>query len=245
MTVSMKHVRVDSVKHRDLRISTASLAKYGDNVNFAMLVPAELITAKNFYPIFVQKDSHTGKFFLSAMLGFQEGENLFLDESGWNAEYIPLSVQRQPFLIGQQSIADGSARQLRQVIDLDIDHPRVRGEDGARIFDDDGEPTEYLNNVADMLDMLHKGLLETDLLAERLIQYSLLESMTLTVDFNEHKKYRLENFYNINIEVLNKLSEEAIVSLFRDGTLELIYALIHSQARVSTLIRLKREQDAL
>ena len=36
------------------------------------------------------------------MFGVEEGENLFLDEKGWNASYIPLNIMRQPFLIGFQ-----------------------------------------------------------------------------------------------------------------------------------------------
>lgn len=240
----VKHVRLNNVEHKELRIVTERSARYGDNVNFALLVPKEIRTAQNFYPIFIQKDSNTGKFFFSALFGFQEGENLFLTETGWNAEYVPISILRQPFLIGQQVAVENGERRIKQVINLDIENARVNSANGEHLFTDSGDTTPFLNNVADMLDSLHNGLIETDQVIEQLVAYNLLEPLTLKVTFNEFKTYELVNLYTINEASLSALSDDSVLALYRNGMLEKIYSVIHSQARVSTLIRFKNEQDA-
>jgi hypothetical protein len=240
----VKHVLLNNIEHKELRIASYQSAQFGDNVNYALIVPSELKTAKNFYPIFIQKDSANGHFFFSALFGFQEGENLFLDENGWNAEYIPLSIMRQPFLIGQQSYVENGEQKVRRVIHIDMDSPRIHQIEGRLLFNESGMASEYLEGVANMLEELHHGLFEAGQLIERLISYNLLEPLTLKVAFNNHKKYEIPDMYTINEDVLRKLSDEQIVSLYRDGSLEKIYSILHSQARVSTLIRLKNLQDS-
>jgi len=39
----------------------------------------------------------TGRFEPSALLGFQPQENLFFVDGRWDAAYVPLQIQRQPF----------------------------------------------------------------------------------------------------------------------------------------------------
>lgn len=239
----MKPMLLNNLEHRDLRISTRQAAHYGDNVHYALVVPSELRTAQNFYPLFIQKDSNTGNFFFSAILGFQEGENLFLDDTGWNAEYIPMSIMRQPFLIGRQSRVENGEQKVNRVIHIDMDSPRINAEDGERLFTELGESTLYLQSIADMLESLHLGMLEANQLMERLLAYNLLEPVALKITFNAHKKYELADLYTINEDILRKLPDNDVISLYREGALEKVYSILHSQSRVSSLIRLKNIQD--
>jgi len=241
----VKHILLNNIEHKDLRISTKQSAAFGDNVHYGLIVPSELKAAKNVYPIFIQKDSNTGKFFLSVLLGFQEGENLFLDDAGWNAAYIPLSFLRQPFVIGQQAQIENGEKVVKRVINLDIDSPKINAQDGERLFTEDGKSTPYLNSVADILESLHMGLTEADQFIDQLLAYNLLERFTLKVTFNEHKAYELTNFYTINEDGLKSLADESVISLYRNGNLEKIYSILHSHARVSSLIELKTKQDLM
>ncbi len=240
----MKHQLLNNIEHRNLRVDSKPALTYGENSHFAMIVPAEIVTAKNFFPLFIYKDGSTGKFFFSAIFGFQEGENLFLDDKGWHSEYIPLSIARKPFLIGQQEAIENGQKIVKRVINIDMGSPRVNA-GGERVFTDSGESTPYLDNIARVLEMLHHGIIESDQLINKLIDYDLLEPMSLKLVFNEHRKYELHHLYTIKSDALNALDDSKVMGLFRDGSLEKIYALVHSQARISTLIRLKNERDAL
>lgn len=241
----VKHLLLNNIEHRELRVSTRQSPLYGDNINVGLLVPSEFRAAQHFYPIFLQKDSHTGKFFFSALFGFQEGENLFLDESGWNADYVPLSIMRQPFYIGQQMRIENGEQRVDRVIHIDIESPRVNAEGGERLFSETGESTPYLSMVADILEALHQGLIESNQLIDRLLAHNLLERFTLKVKFNEYKHYEMTDLYTINEDSLKALPDDIALAFYRDGTLENIYSVLHSQSCVSTLIKLKNKQDLM
>lgn len=241
----MKHILLNNIEHKDLRVATNHSARFGDNNYFGLVVPSEFSMVLNHYPIFIQKDSNTGKFFFAALFGFQEGENLFLDNSGWNSDYIPLSCLRHPFLIGQQVQMENGDKVLKRVINIDMDNPRVAAAEGERLFTDAGAPTDYLNNIADILEDLHEGFLAAEQLIDQLLAYNLLESFTLKVNFNEYKKYELPGFYTINETALAALSDEKVVALYRNGNMEKIFAILHSHTRVSALMSLKSQQDLM
>jgi len=112
-----KHALLNNVAHKNLRVITRHSADLGDNVGSVVTFPTEWGDVHREYPILFRKDPATGEFLSVALLGFGEAENLFLDESGWNASYIPGIVARGPFLIGFQ--------REEPVIHVDLDHPRI------------------------------------------------------------------------------------------------------------------------
>ena len=77
-------------------------AEYGHQVGAVMILPTEFSKVQREHPILFRKDSETGSLFPVALLGFEENENLFLENSIWNARYIPLAIKQGPFLIGIQ-----------------------------------------------------------------------------------------------------------------------------------------------
>src|SRR6056300_443022 len=93
---------LNNIDHKDLKVRIERSAELGDNVWFTPTFPQEFRSVQNQYPIVFTKNEQIGQFQAVALLGFEIGENLYLDDNGWNARYIPLSVMRQPFLIGYQ-----------------------------------------------------------------------------------------------------------------------------------------------
>ena len=95
-----RHVQLNNIDHKDLRIDTRRSAALGDDVAFAATFPAEFRDLQAYYPIVFRKDAN-GTLSPVALLGFQEGHNLFLEGERWNAAYLPLAIERNPFLIGR------------------------------------------------------------------------------------------------------------------------------------------------
>lgn len=126
------NVLLNSVDHRALRVDAGHGAALGDDVMAAPTFPGEFRNAQAHYPIVFGRDA-AGGFHPLVLFGLQEGANLFLEGERWDAAYIPLSVQRQPFLIG----ISGEQR----LIHVDLDHPRVRGGTGEALFHDYGGAT--------------------------------------------------------------------------------------------------------
>ncbi len=73
-------VVLDSLSHRKLRVHAQPALQYGDNQRFVAVVVNEFPILALHYPILFSKDADTGQFYCGAMLGFDAGENLFLDE---------------------------------------------------------------------------------------------------------------------------------------------------------------------
>ena len=77
----MTHIVVlNNLVHRTVRVQAEAAAKFGDNQRFVQVVVTEFSLLVPHYPILFSKDTDTGAFFCGAMLGIDEGENLFLKE---------------------------------------------------------------------------------------------------------------------------------------------------------------------
>ena len=93
-------VLLNNIDHKDLHILTGRGPQFGDNIMLAPTFPGEFRTLQAHYPIVFSKAADGVTFDPVALLGFQEGENLFLSETGWDPTDNPISVYRMPFMIG-------------------------------------------------------------------------------------------------------------------------------------------------
>jgi hypothetical protein len=242
------HALLNNVDHKHLRVITARGARYGDAVMSALTFPAEFRELQAYYPIVFARNADGSTFDALALFGFQDGENLFLDEAEgrparWDAAAIPLSVERQPFLIGR------GAEELS--IHIDMDHPRVLGGPGAATADE-GEPlfltyggtSEYLERIASVLRTLHDGLDAARAFSAALVELELLESFVLDIELDDGSQNRLGGFYTIHEERLLALSAEQLERLNRAGYLQAIYMALASLSQFRGLIDRKNRAHA-
>jgi hypothetical protein len=230
------HAILNNVDHKHLRVITARGAAYGDAVMSALTFPAEFRELQASYPIVFAKSADGTSFDALALFGFQHGENLFLDErdgvARWDAPAIPLSVERQPFLIGR------GGDELS--IHVDMDHPRVATGEGAvegeALFLTYGGTTEYLERMASTLRTLHDGLDAARGFTAALLELELLESFVLDIELDDGSQNRLAGFYTINEERLQALSGERLERLNRAGYLQAIYMATASLSQFRGLI---------
>lgn len=230
-----RHVLLNNVDHKSMRIVTTRSAAYGDNVMYAITFPAEFRNVQACYPIVFQKRSDTGQFQALALFGFEATENLFLGDNGWNATYVPFSVERAPFLIGIAPAAQpGGAPQL--MLHVDMDSPRISETDGEPLFREHGGTTDFLDRINGILHGLHQGLSATGPLVDALVANELLESFVLDVDLKDGSHHRLAGFYTVNEDKLRALDGAAVAKLHAAGFLAPIYMVIASMTNFRTLI---------
>jgi hypothetical protein len=233
------HVLLNNIEHKDLKINTERTAEMGDNVWFAQTFPMEFRNAQAHYPILFQKDSDTGQFMPVALFGFENGDNLFLKDGKWDANYIPLAIQRLPFYIGFQHIENNGVIEKQRVITLDVDSPKVNKEKGADLFLPYGGNSDYLENIADILETLHNGIQQNEAFIAALVNLDLLEAVTLDIELTNGSKHQLIGFYTINEDNLNALTPDNIVALQQAGFIEAIYMVIASQMHIHDLVARK------
>lgn len=223
-----RHALLNNIDHKDLRIDTARTAALGDEVMFSLTFPAEFRNVQAYYPIVFRKTPEGG-FQPIALHGFQEGRNLFLQEGRWDAAYVPLAIERQPFLIGR----DGE----QLLVHIDLDNPRVRKDGGGEpLFLDQGGTTPFLERITSVLLALHDGLEATPAFVDALLRHELLESFALDVELDDGSLNRLVGFYTINEDKLRALDGTALQQLHSAGFLEPLYMVVASASRFRDLI---------
>ena len=236
------NVLLDNVAHKDLRIITTRSARYGDNIANTGVVPSEFRRVQAEYPIVFREDASEGHFEPVAMLGLERGENLFLEDDTWIASYVPLAIQRQPFLIGFQQQTEGGVPVREAVTYIDMDSPRISESEGEAVFLEHGGVSPYLEYITSVLKAINEGHKYNKGFSDALIQYELLEPFALEVELNNGSKFKLMGFHTIHEEKLNALDGEALRSLHSRGYLEHIYMTMASIANFSVLIQRKNER---
>jgi len=256
-----KHVLLNNIEHKDLKINLERSAQMGDNVWYTQTFPMEFRSAQAHYPILFQKDSETGQIMPVTLFGFENDNNLFLKNGKWDAAYIPLAVQRMPFYIGFQESTVDVVKEKNRVLTLDIDSPKVNKTHGADLFLEYGGNSDYLEHIANVLEALHHGLQENSAFIEALTNCELLEAVTLDIELNDGSKNQLTvtldielndgsknqlmGFYTINEDNLNSLSQYKLAKLHSQGYLQAIYMVIASQVHINDLVARKNTQIAL
>lgn len=233
---------LNNVDHKDLKIVVDRSREYGDDVWFAATFPSEFRNVQRHYPIVFTKHPETGAFEAVALFGFEQGENLFLDENGWNAGYIPLNVMRLPFLIGYQEQNSGGEASEEPVITVDMDSPRVGTEHGEPVFLEHGGNSPYIEQVGSILKVLHEGVRSGEPFYRLLAELGLLESFVLDVQLEDGSEYRMSGFYTVNEEALKDLAADRLAMLNKRGYLEAIYMAIASMSHLPDLIERKNRR---
>ncbi len=230
------HVLLNNVDHKDLKVVTTRSAEYGDNLQCAITFFWEFRSIQAHYPIFFTKNAATGGFTAVAMFGFKDKENLFLSDKGWDANYVPLTIRREPFLIGfQQSEASGGVAK-DPVIHLDMDSPRVGNGEGEAVFLPHGGISEYLEQTNSILNTINEGYPVHELFIKALVEHGLLESFALDIELNDGSQNRLMGFYTINEDALLELGGDVLGSLNEKGFLLPIYMALGSLSNIRDLI---------
>ncbi|HEU5136518.1 MAG TPA: SapC family protein [Steroidobacteraceae bacterium] len=230
-----KHALLSNVEHRDLRVITARGAGYGDDVMYSLTFPSEFRNVQAHYPIVFGK-SREGTFTPLALFGFREKQNLFLRDGQWDALYLPMMIERQPFLIGNSATG--------KVVHIDLDHPRVSRTEGERLFDDLGGNTGFLGRMGSMLAAIDEGVTATQPFIAALQEHNLLESFAIDIEFRDGAQHRFTGFHTIQEERLKALGAEALGNLHKHGYLQAAFMVIASLSNFRDLIERASRLDA-
>jgi hypothetical protein len=227
---------LDNVQHKNLRVITDRGPAWGDAVMSALTFPAEFRTLQSTYPIVFAPNTDGTSYDALALLGFEPGENLFLGPNGWDTGVIPLSVERQPFMIGR---GNGELS-----VHVDLDSPRVSGSRGEPVFLGYGGTSEYMERISSVLRTLHDGLAAAPGFVAALQELALIESFVLDVELDDGTGHRLTGFYTINEDKLGALSGAQLARLSQEGHLQAIYMVVASMSQFRGLIERRNRKHA-
>lgn len=238
------HVLLDNISHKELKVITERGAKWGDNISCTAIYPSEFTKVQANQPIVFRKHPQSGQFEALALFGFENGENLLLDAQGNLAlNYLPLSMQRQPFLIGQQTQYNQGIPEQSLVVHVDLDSPRINTTEGEAVFLEHGGNSDYLSHIAQVLNTLHLENQALPAFFEQLLELNLIEAFTIEYQQKNADKVTVGGFYTINQQSLNTLTSEQLHALQHSGYLQAIYMAIASLEQIPTLLNKKWAQQ--
>ncbi|URD60899.1 SapC family protein [Sphingomonas sp. KRR8] len=232
------HQLLDSTTHRDLRVHADADPALGDGVMSCLAVPSEFRRLQNVFPILFRRDLEHGTLSALALLGFEQGENLFVEDGRWDAPYRPLALSIQPFLIGRSADGEGPGQ-----VHIDMGHPRIAtGGEGMRLFDEAGVPTPYLETIADQLGELDEGYRASADFFAALERYELLEPFSLDVELADGASHRMVGYQLIDEDKLRALDAAALGDLHSAGHLMPIFMALASLSNFPALISRKNRR---
>ena len=238
MTAMSSPVLLNNVDHHDLRVVLGHGAVFGDCVNQVTVFPTEFEELQRDYAILFRRNAD-GAFRSTVLLGLDEGENLYLDESGWTARYIPALMQRGPFSIG----VPGPGETGEPMIHVDPSHPRVSRSEGEPVFLDHGGNAPYLDHIARVLQAIYVGSKVSEAMFAAFEKHDLLEPVTLDVRLDDTRGYKLPDCYTIAPTHLSALDGEQLAALHGSDFLRPAIWAASSLRNITRLIEMKNRRD--
>lgn len=225
-------VPVSLDQHRDVSVRTGNSYAFAAAINSVPIVAAEFERAAAEYPIVFAGEGEA--IAPAAVLGLQDGENLFLNSDGsWDGAYIPAFLRRYPFVF---ATTGKNAETLTLCLDDAFDGVNRKGR-GERLFDADGERTQYLKSVLQFTSDYQAQHNLTRRLVSRLNELKLLEPATAQVTLPDGTSRSLAGFQRVSTERLHGLDDATVLELFRSDMLGLIFAHLTSLGQLQGLLR--------
>lgn len=231
----MKIVPVNNATHRTLKVRESQGFPHAKNKHMAILEACEIMSSSINYPVIFTKHPETGRFLCLALFGLESGENLFFDEDSWKAIYIPMNITRAPFAMVESGKGDDT-----MLICIDEDSPYISETEGAALFDEKGDHTEFLDNVMSSLSDMASHERHTQLLIKKLVDMRLLVPISIVMTDAGGGEFELmDATYTVSEGRLRELPEKQVLDLYKAGYLGPIYSLINSLELINRLVVLR------
>ncbi len=224
-------VPVNRQRHANWSVKTGVDFTFAQHANAVPLITVEFQSAAAEYAIvFAGRDEAVTPM---VILGVRDRENRYLtDSGGWGADYVPAFVRRYPFVF---SSSDEGAN-FALCIDEEFAGCNQEGR-GERLFDADGEQTQYLGGVLEFLRQYQARFQRTEAFCRKLKELDVLEPMQAQFTLGTGEQMSLAGFSAVSRKRLKALSAEQLADLTRTDELELIYLHLQSMRNFSAMVQ--------
>ncbi|WP_413171465.1 SapC family protein [Anabaena azotica] len=220
---------VSPQRYKDWSVKTGTDYSFAQYLNSMPLMSVEFPAASTEYPIVFTGTEQ--EIIPAIILGVKSQENLYVTNTGkWEAKYIPAFVRRYPFVFSSSD----NGETFTLCIDEEFEGCNQEGR-GERLFDSEGEQTQYLGNILEFLKEYQIQFQRTQTFCKKLKDLNLLEPMQAQFKLGAGEQLSLTGFMGVSREQLKKLSGEQLANLMQTDELDLIYLHLHSMAHFSTL----------
>lgn len=223
-------VPLSSERHRATRLRQNRSWAFAAQQVIVSIVGSEAARTATEFPLAFTANGD--EFVLSAVLGVEQGRNLFVTPTGqWIANYVPALFRQYPFAQGRSP--DGG----QNFLCIDEDCGLLSEQEGTPLFKPDGSPDEVLATAIQLMNELHRvSELQRQPFA-LLARHELIVPWNPTVEV-DGKARVLEGLFRIDETRLNALPDETFLELRKCGVLALAYAQLLSMGKLTQLVEL-------
>ena len=232
---------LSSQEHKTWTLRPLSALEMLKGVHALPITVDEFPVAQRFFPIVFSTGPDSVPL---ALMGLNEGVNVFVDEAGkWReGAYLPAFMRRYPFLLARLT-QDGD--ELSLCFDPSAG---VIGEyeDGIRLFTDDGEPDQAVKDTLGFCEQFEFAAQRTTAFMKDLEETGIVEDGELTIGHpSSPQPYVYRGFRMVNEEKLRDLRGDQLRKMQQSGMLTLIYAHLFSLGLTSEIFGRQADQGKL
>lgn len=211
-------------KHRVALPTGDKAPDFVRNTHALPLSFTEISPASRDYPVAFSSSDGGKTFTLTALLGLQHNQNLFLMGDGyWDRRvYLPAYVRRYPFCMARVT-RDGEAQSERVVC---VEDAAIRS-DGDVLFDDKGQALPSWSQIESFVTKYERDLMRAEEFCKLLAQFNMLEPISVTAEVDEFKM-QLAGLYRVQREMLAELPEASLRLLLQGDAMDAVFAHLSS-----------------
>lgn len=234
--MTTNYVPLDKNKHQNLRVNLKHDYSHTKDAHIAAATLREYAQLATCMPIVFVQDPNSKLTHSVAMLGIEQGVNMFMQSGSWSAPNVPMNIQRYPFDVRPDGDKLG--------VYIDEASSLVGTEEGELLFTEAGEPSPYLQNRQQLLSELANSEMATQRFVNKLLELNLLDSITLRVQYANGQQRNINGLKCISEKRLHELDDAKILELHKAGFLGAIYAVMMSVGQLNNLVKLSADSAA-
>jgi hypothetical protein len=230
---------LDSRRHGKLKLKPHPGFPHAQDRNLVALNLTELGRSCGNFPIVLARNPNDQRLVLMAMLGLKAGENSYYGEQFWESTYVPLAVQRHPFIVG---LDDRVSERTQLATCVEIDSACLNETDGLPLFNDDGSESEVLRNADQLLRGMFSAGKVTEEFIEKLQELDLIAPFNIELQSPRGAINRITGLHTVDEKRLKALSAEQLKDLQDRDYLAPCHLMLVSLYQLNQLIRLRNRR---
>jgi hypothetical protein len=235
-------VTVTKEKHASTRVKQNPDFSHAKELNLAAVMITELSAATANFPVVFIQHPETKVVRPVAMFGLRPGENYFYAENNWDATYVPLLIQRHPFLIGAD---DANPDSTSLTMCIDSTSPYVTEEDDGSsiaLFDKDGNGTDFLANRNDLLREIFEGERITEQFTRKIQELELLKPFEILLQETDGSTRKVTGLMTFDEVKLRQLPDDKVLEMNKLDFLAACYVIYGSLFQIHRMMMLRNRK---
>tara|TARA_B100000900_G_C20531374_1_gene696469 strand:+ start:501 stop:1241 length:741 start_codon:yes stop_codon:yes gene_type:complete len=219
-----KFVPLAKDQHAKLRVIQSGDYTRFKQQNLIPIVVRDFFTLSAEFPLVFVTNKDTEDFMPVAIMGLQEGQNLYCQEEPFPAHVVPVGFGNAPFAI---TATDDSRDQFAVLVDEES--ALLSDSEGEHVFTDDGNKTEYMEARIEGLVQAAQQNHQTQEITKYLAEKGLLMTQQVRLQHSpDGRLYNIDGIYVVDEQKFNELSEEDFLDMRSRGLIALVYAHLNS-----------------